>query len=64
MNFEEAKERAVKYLVLALRTEKEVKDKLRKLNVEEDIIDEVCIIQKHILDNVNLFLNTLNMKLK
>ncbi len=42
MNFEEAKERAVKYLVLALRTEKEVKDKLRKLNVEEDIIDEVC----------------------
>ena len=42
MNFEQAKERAVKYLVLALRTEKEVKDKLRKLNVEEDIIDEVC----------------------
>lgn len=42
MNFEEAKERAVKYLVLALRTEKEVKDKLKKLNVEEDIIDEVC----------------------
>ena len=42
MNFEQAKERAVKYLVLALRTEKEVKDKLRKLNVEEAIIDEVC----------------------
>ena len=42
MNFEQAKERAVKYLVLALRTEKEVKDKLRKLDVEEDIIDEVC----------------------
>lgn len=42
MNFEEAKERAVKYLVLALRTEKEVKDKLKKLNVEEDIIEEVC----------------------
>ena len=42
MNFEEAKERAVKYLVLALRTEKEVKDKLKKLNVDEDIIDEVC----------------------
>ena len=42
MNFEEAKERAVKYLVLALRTDKEVKDKLKKLNVDEDIIDEVC----------------------
>ncbi len=42
MNFEEAKERAVKYLVLALRTEKEVKDKLKKINVDDEIIDEVC----------------------
>ena len=41
MNFEEAKEKAVKYLVLSLRTEEEVKNKLRKLNVEEDIICEV-----------------------
>ena len=30
MNFEEAKEKAVKYLVLALRTEEEVKNKLKK----------------------------------
>lgn len=41
MNFEEAKEKAVKYLVLSLRTEEEVKNKLRKLNVEEDVICEV-----------------------
>ena len=41
MNFEEAKEKAVKYLVLSLRTEEEVKNKLRKLNVDEDVICEV-----------------------
>ena len=41
MNFEEVKEKAVKYLVLSLRTEEEVKNKLRKLNVEEDVICEV-----------------------
>ena len=41
MNFEEAKEKAVNYLVLSLRTEEEVKNKLRKLNVEEDVICEV-----------------------
>jgi len=33
MNFEEAKEKAVRYLVLQLRTEEEVRNKLRKLNV-------------------------------
>lgn len=48
MNFEEAKERAVKYLVLALRTEQEVKNKLRKLNVDEDIITEVTEYLKSI----------------
>ena len=41
MNFEQAKEKAVKYLVLTLRTENEVRNKLKKLNVEEDIIEEV-----------------------
>lgn len=41
MDFEEAKEKAVKYLVLTLRTEEEVKSKLRKLNVDDDVIDEV-----------------------
>ena len=41
MNFEQAKEKAVKYLVLTLRTENEVRNKLKRLNVEEDIIEEV-----------------------
>lgn len=41
MNFEEAKEKAVRYLVLQLRTEEEVRNKLRKLNVDEDIIIQV-----------------------
>ena len=48
MNFEEAKEKAVKYLVLSLRTEEEVKNKLRKLNVEEDTICEVTEYLKSI----------------
>lgn len=41
MDYETAKEKAVRYLVLALRTEEEVKNKLRKLNVEEGIIVQV-----------------------
>lgn len=41
MDFEQAKEKAVKYLVLTLRTENEVRNKLKKINVEEDIIEEV-----------------------
>ena len=41
MNFEQAKEKAVKYLVLTLRTENEVRNKLKRLNVEEDIIEQV-----------------------
>lgn len=48
MNFEEAKEKAVKYLVLQLRTEKEVEQKLKKLNVEQDIIEEVLEYLKSI----------------
>lgn len=48
MNFEEAKERAVKYLVLQLRTEMEVKQKLQKLNIEEEIITEVLEYLKSI----------------
>lgn len=48
MNFEEAKEKAVKYLVLALRTEEEVKIKLRKLEVEEEIIEQVTEYLKSI----------------
>lgn len=48
MDFEQAKEKAVKYLVLSLRTEEEVKNKLRKLNVEEDTICEVTEYLKSI----------------
>ena len=48
MGFEEAKEKAVKFLVLQLRTEMEVKQKLQKLNVEEEIITEVVEYLKSI----------------
>lgn len=48
MNFEEAKEKAVKYLVLALRTETEVRNKLKKLDVEEEVINEVLEYLKRI----------------
>lgn len=48
MNFEEAKERAVKYLALALRTESEVKTKLKKINVDEEIIQQVTEYLKEI----------------
>ncbi len=48
MDYETAKEKAVRYLVLALRTEEEVKNKLRKLNVEEDIIFQVTEYLKSI----------------
>ncbi len=48
MDYETAKEKAVRYLVLALRTEEEVKNKLRKLNVEEDIIVQVTEYLKSI----------------
>lgn len=48
MDFEEAKEKAVRYLVLQLRTEDEVKNKLRKLSVEEEIILEVTDYLKSI----------------
>ena len=48
MDYETAKEKAVRYLVLALRTEEEVKNKLRKLNVEEGIIVQVTEYLKSI----------------
>lgn len=48
MNFEEAKEKAVKFLVLQLRTEQEVINKLKKLQVDEDIIYEVTTYLKKI----------------
>ena len=48
MEFEEAKEKAVRYLVLALRTQKEVENKLKKLKVNDDIIFEVIEYLKNI----------------
>ena len=44
----EAKEKAVRYLVLQLRTEEEVKNKLKKIDVQEDIIIEVTEYLKSI----------------
>ena len=41
MSFEEAKEKAVRYLVIARKTEYEVRNKLKKSNCEEEIIDKV-----------------------
>lgn len=48
MEFEEAKERAVRYLVLALRTQREVENKLRKLKVNDEIIFQVVEYLKDI----------------
>lgn len=48
MNFEEAKEQAVKYLVRTLRTEMEVRNKLKKLNVDDEMIDDVVSYLKEI----------------
>ena len=49
MEFEEAKERAVRYLVLALRTQREVENKLRKLKVNDEIIFQFSIFQTTLL---------------
>lgn len=43
MDFEIAKEKAVRYLVVAKRTEKEVRDKLKKSKFENTVIDEVIL---------------------
>lgn len=41
MSFEEAKEKAVKYLVIAKKTEYEVRSKLKKSNCEDEIVEKV-----------------------
>lgn len=41
MDFDSAKEKAVRYLVVAKRTEKEVREKLKKLKCTDNIIDKV-----------------------
>lgn len=41
MDFELAKEKAIRYTVIARKTESEVRKKLERLNVEESIIEDV-----------------------
>lgn len=41
MSFEVAKEKAFRYLLVSKKTEQEVRDKLKKLKVDDDIIDKV-----------------------
>ncbi len=41
MDFETAKEKAIKYIVIARKTSHEVRLKLQKIGVDEDIIDDV-----------------------
>ncbi len=41
MSFELAKEKAIKYIVLAKKTSQEVRNKLQKSGFDENIIDEV-----------------------
>ena len=41
MSFEVAKEKALRYLVTAKKTEQEVRNKLRKSNFEEETIGDV-----------------------
>ena len=41
MSFEVAKEKAIRYIILSRKTSYEVKTKLSKIGVDEDIIDKV-----------------------
>lgn len=41
MEFEIAKEKAMKYLILAKKTEQEVRNKLKKIGCEEQVAEEV-----------------------
>ena len=52
MSFEVAKEKALRYLVTAKKTEYEVRNKLKKSNFEESIIDDVISYLKD-LDYIN-----------
>ena len=52
MSFEVAKEKALRYLVTAKKTEQEVRNKLKKCNFEESIIEDVISYLKD-LDYIN-----------
>lgn len=55
MNFEQAKERAVRFTALSKKTDFEVRRKLKTLGASEDIIDEVSEYLKHLgyIDDVD-----------
>lgn len=55
MNFEQAKERAVRFTALSKKTDFEVRRKLKTLGVSEDIIDEVSEYLKRLgyIDDVD-----------
>lgn len=54
MDYEIAKEKAIKYIVVARKTEDEVRKKLKKIGFEDDIIDRV-IMHLTKLDYINDF---------
>lgn len=49
MNFEIAKEKAISYLMISKKTEYEIREKLKKLKCEDDVIEKVI----HSLINLN-----------
>lgn len=55
MNFEQAKERAVRFTALSKKTDFEVRRKLKTLNVSEETIDEVSEYLKQLgyIDDVD-----------
>lgn len=55
MNFEQAKERAVRFTALSKKTDFEVRRKLQSLGVSNDIIDEVSEYLKYLgyIDDVD-----------
>lgn len=55
MNFEQAKERAVRYTALSRKTDYEVRRKLKQLNVDDDIISKVSEYLKQLgyIDDVS-----------
>lgn len=55
MNFEQAKERAVRFTALSKKTDFEVRRKLKTLSVEDNVIDEVSEYLKRLgyIDDVD-----------
>lgn len=55
MNFEQAKERAVRYTALSRKTDYEVRRKLKQLSVDDNVIDKVSDYLKQLgyIDDVS-----------